>query len=172
MVLLFKLLFLASTVTGFTTFVKTKSLSRSILKFSTETSNEDAEAALIKRINSEVLAESGVELDQLINPSKVVNLEKELINLGLDLNNAKTTIEIDNIQAKINKNKEKLSVEKRAVMRKWLKNLFVGQSVLATVASLLMVYNAIPNVKLPLAIQVLGFWMWWLFIIPSLRFYF
>ena len=32
---------------------------------------EDSDEALIMRISEEVMAESGVELDQLINPSKV-----------------------------------------------------------------------------------------------------
>ena len=54
-------------------------------------------------------------------------------------------------------------------MRGWLKGLFVGQSVIAVVISLFMVYDAVPGYALPLPVKVLGFWMWWLFIIPSLR---
>lgn len=45
----------------------------------------DRDAALIKRLNDEILAESGVELDQLINPSKVVNLERDIENLNIEL---------------------------------------------------------------------------------------
>ena len=40
--------------------------------------NEVEDNLLIERLNAEILAESGVELDQLINPSKVVNLEREI----------------------------------------------------------------------------------------------
>ena len=130
---------------------------------------------MIRRINAEVLAESGVELEQLINPSKVVNLEREILtltaSLSADGDNVLSSEEQARIQEKIAKKKATLSVEKRAVMRSWLKNLFVGQSVVAAVASLLMVYDIVPGYEgqLPLSVQVLGFWMWWLFIIPSLR---
>ena len=140
-----------------------------------EQEQEEVDSALIRRINAEVLAESGVELEQLINPSKVVNLEREIINLTAALSddsNVLSAEEQSRIQEKIAKKKATLSVEKRAVMRSWLKNLFVGQSVLAAVASLLMVYNIVPGYEgqLPLSVKVLGFWMWWLFIIPSLRY--
>ena len=49
-------------------------------------------------------------------------------------------------------------VEKRAVMRGWLKGLFVGQSVIAGAASLVMVYDGLPwqqeALHLPLPIKV------------------
>jgi hypothetical protein len=134
-----------------------------------ENADEEEEDALIKRINAEVLAESGVELDQLINPSKVVNLERDLLKLAKELQTTTILQEKETLEAKISQKQRVLAVEKRAVMRNWLKNLFVIQSVLAAVASLGMVYNAIPGYNLPLSVQVLGFWMWWLFIIPSLR---
>lgn len=131
---------------------------------------EIEEEAMIKRIEDEVMAESGVELDQLINPSKVVNLERDLIKLNAEmLDTSVGQEELNKIQTLIDKKKAVLFIEKRAVMRGWLKNLFVGQSVLAGIISYGMVYNNIPGYDAPLAIQVLGFWMWWLFIIPSLR---
>mmetsp|Transcript_8175 Transcript_8175/g.13771 ORF Transcript_8175/g.13771 Transcript_8175/m.13771 type:complete len:264 (+) Transcript_8175:1093-1884(+) len=132
-------------------------------------SEESADEALIRRVSEEVMQESGVSLDQLINPSKVVNLERDLVQLNSELQVAKTSSAKDEIQQKISKKQATLLVEKRAVMRGWLKNLFVGQSVLAAGISFGMVYNVLPGYDLPLAIQVLGFWMWWLFIIPSLR---
>jgi len=131
----------------------------------------DADTELINRLNREIMLESGVELDQLINPSKVVNLERDLENLRSDL--MSTTLsdsERESIQQIIDKKQSVLNVEKRAVMRGWLKNLFVGQSVLAGAISLAMVYDVVPGYHLPLALQVMGFWMWWLFIIPSLRY--
>ena len=145
------------------------------LKSTSPSEAEEIDSALIRRINAEVLAESGVELEQLINPSKVVNLEREILtltaSLSADGDNVLSSEEQARIQEKIAKKKATLSVEKRAVMRSWLKNLFVGQSVVAAVASLLMVYDIVPGYEgqLPLSVQVLGFWMWWLFIIPSLR---
>lgn len=130
----------------------------------------EAEQKLIERINAEVLAESGVELDQLINPSKVVNLERDLIRLADELQSASNNADRQGIESQIAKKQKVLFVEKRSVMRGWLKNLFVGQSILAVAISFAMVQNALPNTDLPLSVQVLGFWMWWLFIIPSLRY--
>eukprot|EP01038_Epipyxis_sp_PR26KG_P004759 gene4759-6673_t len=129
----------------------------------------DPEEELINRIRAEVFAESGVELDQLINPSKVVNLERDILKLSKELEQSNSQSKILEIENKISKKRATLAIEKRAVMRGWLKNLFVGQSVLAGGISLLMVYDAVPGIQTPLAVQVLGFWMWWLFIIPSLR---
>ena len=130
----------------------------------------EADNALIERIEAEVLAESGVTLDQLINPSKVVNLERELVQLEkiIELGNLNAS-EITEIELNMEDKRKKLAIEKRAVMTGWLKNLFVGQSILAGMASLAMVYDAVPGQHLDLSIQVLGFWMWWLFIVPSLR---
>ena len=137
---------------------------------SSQVIEEESEGELISRINAEVLAETGVELEQLINPSKVVNLERDIIKLTASLSSASMD-EKRRIEDKIVKKRSVLAVEKRAVMRDWLKNLFIGQSVLAGVISFLMVYDIVPgyegNVALP--VKVLGFWMWWLFIIPSLR---
>lgn len=121
---------------------------------------------LIERLNAEVMAESGVPLDQLINPSKVVNAGRDLIILGRQLEVTNDASERDVIQQKMDKKNLVLLQEKKAVMQNWLKNLFVGQSVVAGVVSLALVYQVIPA---DLSVQVLGFWMWWLFIIPSLR---
>ena len=128
--------------------------------------NEAEDNLLIDRLNAEIMAESGVELDQLINPSKVVNLERDLVQLRKQILLTTNTDELAEIQKTIDKKTATLIVEKRGVMRGWLKNLFVGQSVLAGAGSLALVYQWVPT-ELP--IQVLGFWMWWLFIIPSLR---
>lgn len=132
----------------------------------------DDDSALIARIEAEVMAESGVGLDQLINPSKVVNLERDLLKLRNELEQAMSssnTDDVKKVQDTIDKKQATLTVEKRAVMRGWLKNLFVAQSIIAGVISYGMVYNIVPGVQLDISLQVLGFWMWWLFIIPSLR---
>ena len=60
-------------------------------------------------------------------------------------------------------------VEKRAVMRDWLKTLFRGQAYLTAAVSLVAVYDAFPGKHIDLSLQVLGFWSWWLFTVPSLR---
>ena len=93
--------------------------------------DEAEDNLLIERLNAEILAESGVELDQLINPSKVVNLERDLLSLRKQLAMTTNTEEIAVIQKSMDKKTATLIIEKRGVMRGWLKNLFVGQSVLA-----------------------------------------
>lgn len=135
------------------------------------------ENELVKRINDEIFAMDGVGLEDLINPSKVVNFERELLQIDNDMKtlaasnpNAINTPQYKQLEEKVEKIQKKLSIEKRAVMKGWLKNLFVIQSVIAVGISLAMVYDVVPGFPaLPLSIKVLGFWMWWLFIIPSLR---
>lgn len=131
------------------------------------TEAEDSE--LIQRLNQEIFSEMGVELEQLINPSKVVNLERDLIKLERQKLQLTNQGEIEKIDEQIAKKKSTSAIERRSIMQGWLKNLFIFQSVLSGVASLGMVYNSIPGYEAPLPIQVLGFWMWWLFIVPSLR---
>mmetsp|Transcript_8109 Transcript_8109/g.8874 ORF Transcript_8109/g.8874 Transcript_8109/m.8874 type:complete len:305 (+) Transcript_8109:117-1031(+) len=129
------------------------------------------EQELIKQLNAEILQDTGFELEDLINPSKVVNLRRDIIKLEKELNTLPLN-EINKrqeIEKKIENKRATYLIESRAVMRSWLKNLFVIQSVIAGVLSYGMVTNTIPGYNLPLSIQVLGFWMWWLFIIPSLR---
>ena len=138
-----------------------------------EYEDQEKDFYLIQRIEAEVLAESGVGLDELINPSKVINLERDIAKMTLELEDASISEEQKTeINEKLAKKQNTLLIEKRAVMRGWLKNLFVGQSVVAGVASLVMVYDGVPgqiSLNLPLPVKVLGFWMWWLFIVPSLR---
>ncbi len=129
------------------------------------------EQELIKQLNAEILQDTGFELEDLINPSKVVNLRRDMIKLEKELNTLPLNeiTKRQEIEKKIENKRATYLIESRAVMRSWLKNLFVIQSVIAGVISYGMVTNTIPGYNLPLSIQVLGFWMWWLFIIPSLR---
>jgi hypothetical protein len=105
----------------------------------TLTPEEDQQ--LIERLNAEVMAESGVPLDQLINPSKVVNAERDLILLGRQLASTTDSIQRTEIEAKMEKKRKSSLQEKRAIMQGWLKNLFVGQSVVAGLISLALVYQ-------------------------------
>ena len=114
----------------------------------------------VQRINSEILQEMGVPLDELLNPATVVNLERDLYSLRYDL--AVTTglgdievgglttaecdgggqsEEIENIRKSIDKKEKKLFVERRSVFRGWLKNVFLGQAVLSLVVSFIMASN-------------------------------
>lgn len=152
----------------------------------------------VQRINQQIQKESGVDLDELLNPAKVVNLERDLVNLRSELamltggnsNDVvgKTTEECDNggggeaadkIRQKIVKKEKDLLIERRSVFRGWLKNVFLGQAVLSLVLSWFMVtdpsilfgsFDWFQNTRsIDVSIQVLGFWWWWLFIVPSLR---
>ena len=119
----------------------------------------------------EELNEIGVELDQLMNPAKVVNLEVDLINLQSELDECTDENRRQEIENIMEKKSQTLYQEKRMVMQGWLKNLFLGQSILAVVISALMAYNIVPGYyhTLPLPLQVFGYWSFWMFIIPSLR---
>lgn len=113
-----------------------------------------------------------VGLMQLLNPSKVVNLERELEKLREDLAaaQAENLPNVGEIEATIAQKEAKQVAEMRGVMRDWLKAVFVWQSVLSVVVCGLVSYDALPGFPhLNLAIRVLGFWGIWLFTIPSLR---
>lgn len=91
---------------------------------------------------------------------KVVNLERDLFNLRLELasltGNADlevaglSTVEIDGggggedadkIRTKISKKETDLAIERRSVFRDWLKNVFVGQAVISLGVSYVMATN-------------------------------
>ena len=50
-----------------------------------EYEEQEKDFYLIQRIEAEVMAESGVGLEELINPSKVINLERDIAKLTLEL---------------------------------------------------------------------------------------
>jgi len=152
----------------------------------------------VQRIDAQIQQESGVGLDELLNPAKVVNLERDLYNLrselaGLTGNADLDVLELstkecdgggggesaDAIRKKIEKKERDLFIERRSVFRGWLKNVFLGQAVLSLALSWFMVTD--PAIlfqrfdwftttnSIDVSIRVLGFWWWWLFIVPSLR---
>eukprot|EP00624_Nannochloropsis_granulata_P001320 evm.model.NODE_16421_length_6325_cov_27.414228.3 len=125
---------------------------------------------MVQRIRDEVLRETGVELDQLLNPSKVVNLEFDLINLRNERDTTNDNQALAKLEKQIEKKETQLATEKRLVMRGWLKNLFLGQSLLAVALSGVVVYDALPGFDhLPLPVRAFAFWSFWMFTIPSLR---
>jgi len=158
-----------------------------------------SEDPFVQQIDSSIRGEMGVGLDELLNPAKVVNLERDLYNLRTELAaltsapplppDALPTTPLcdgggggpdaDALRAKISKKENDLSRERRSVFRGWLKNVFVVQAVLSTALSYVMATN--PDVlfgtfgwynnvsNMDTSITVLGFWWWWLFIVPSLR---
>jgi hypothetical protein len=111
----------------------------------------------VQEIDAGIQRDFGVSLEELLNPAKVVNLERDLYNLRLELaeatnvnleqlqeesssSTALTTElcdgggggeEVDAIRAKIAKKEKDLLIERRAVFRGWLKNVFLGQAILS-----------------------------------------
>mmetsp|Transcript_8761 Transcript_8761/g.21385 ORF Transcript_8761/g.21385 Transcript_8761/m.21385 type:complete len:348 (+) Transcript_8761:182-1225(+) len=132
----------------------------------------------VQNIDAGIRKDFGVGLDDLLNPAKVVNLERELYQLREELQNTKDQNTIESIATSIEKKEKKLAIERRSVFRDWLKNIFVGQAVISFGISYIMATN--PSTlfggfdwyyynSMDISIQVLGYWFWWLFIVPSLR---
>ena len=123
---------------------------------------------LVMRITAEVNAlNGGAGLDALLNPAKLINTERDLVDLRARRDAGDAS---DDLAKQIASKEAVAYVEKRAVMRDWLKTLFRGQAYVTVVLSLLMVYDVVPFFSpLDLSVRVLGFWSWWLFTVPSLR---
>jgi len=141
---------------------------KELMPFSTQDGNVSPE--LVARIESEVLDLTGVGLEDLINPAKVVNYERERLLLEEELaGGALDPAARAEKEARLDKVVSTLFSEKRAVFKGWLKAVFIGQAVLATLLSGLAAFDAYPGMHIDLSIRALGFWAYWLFIIPSLR---
>jgi len=114
----------------------------------------------VQRIEAQILEESGVGLEELLNPAKVINLERDLYNLRselasltgkpsdfevLDLSTEECDggmnggEKVDGVRKKIEKKERDLYTERRSVFRGWLKNVFLGQAVLSLGLSYIMV---------------------------------
>ena len=140
---------------------------KEILPFATEDGNVDPE--LVDRVNDEVFALTGVGLEDLLNPSKVVNYEREKILLAEQIATCTDAGERAELQARLTKVETQLYSEKRTVFAGWLKAVFVGQAAIAIVLGGVAAFDAFPWFTIDLSLRALGFWSFWLFIIPSLR---
>jgi len=156
-----------------------------------------SEDPFVKQIDAGIQADYGFGLDDLLNPAKVVNLERDLFNLRVELasltGNADLEVaglstaeidgggggeEADKVREKISKKETDLAIERRSVFQGWLKNVFIGQAVISLGVSYVMATNPSSlfggfswfySYNMDISIQVLGYWFWWLFIVPSLR---
>ncbi|KAJ1454963.1 hypothetical protein M885DRAFT_520871 [Pelagophyceae sp. CCMP2097] len=127
-----------------------------------------ADDPLVKRVEAEVAAATGGKgLDSLLNPAKLLNIERDLVDLRSRV--GQPGEDDAELFAMISKKEAVAYVEKRSVMRDWLKALFRGQAYATIGLGLVASNDAIPGVHLDLSLQVLGFWGWWLFTVPSLR---
>jgi hypothetical protein len=111
-----------------------------------------SEDPFVKAINQGIQKDIGVSLDELLNPAKVVNLERDLYVFrtelaqltgatlpadvaALDLTTAACDgggggEAADELRTKIAKKETDLAMERRSVFRGWLKNIFLGQAIL------------------------------------------
>lgn len=118
----------------------------------------------VQAIDAGIQRDVGVPLDGLLNPAKVVNLERDLYNLRMELASLtgrsdvavgedKTLLttaecdgggggeEADALRLKIKKKETDLVMERRSVFRGWLKNIFLIQAVLSFGLSFVMATN-------------------------------
>jgi len=140
---------------------------KELMPMATEEGNVDPE--LVAAIEAEVFELTGVGLEDLLNPSKVVNYEREVRLLRVQIDECQDAAEKGDLQARFDKVEKQLYSEKRTVFRGWLKNVFVGQALIALGLGGVAVYDAFPLYTIDISLRALGFWSFWLFIIPSLR---
>jgi len=119
----------------------------------------------VKMIDEGIQADVGVPLEELLNPAKVVNLERDLVSLRMELaqltgkstdgiggsgDALRTTeacdgggggTEAEELRKKISKKETDLAIERRSVFRGWLKNVFLVQAVLSFGLSYVMATN-------------------------------
>jgi len=124
---------------------------------------------LVDRVNDEVFALTGVGLEDLLNPSKVVNYERERILLEEQLASCTDAEERSELSKRLTKVEAQLYSEKRTVFSGALKAVFVVQALTAIALGGVAAFDAFPTVTIDISLRALGFWSFWLFIIPSLR---
>lgn len=136
---------------------------------SEETSNDAGEPEVQKRVEDDVtarvradLAADGINLDDLLDASSVLQLTREQDSLLSELEANPGDVAKEERLSVI---RTELTKARRQVMQPFLKKVFLVQSVIFGLAG--GVLSGDPDV--PLVGQALGFWMVWLFTIPSLR---
>lgn len=124
-----------------------------------ELSPEDEQAVQVARAR-DALISRGVDFDNLLNSSKVVTLWYELETLR----NSSDTVRLERVTAELER-------ESRAVMGTVLRRTFEIQAILLCILGGVLATDAASSVfgHVPLVGRALGFWMVWLFTIPSLR---
>lgn len=128
------------------------------------------EDPIARRVRDE-LAADGINLDELLNAGKVVNLTRKLDMLTAESEKlAAGSSELQDAKQKMSKLESDLVREKRQVMQNWLKQLFLLQAIIFIGIGGVLANDVVPGVdSVPLVGRALGFWTTWLFTIPALR---
>lgn len=111
------------------------------------------------------LEANGVDFDRLLNSGKVVQLWIEVMELeNGGVLSKKDEERLENIRGKLER-------ECRSTMGDWLKRTFEVQAVVLGLVGGVLATDLLGEVvgNVPLVGRALGFWMVWLFTIPSLR---
>jgi len=139
---------------------------------SKEMFEDDTRTKLLKElVRREVKTDYGVELEDLLNPIKVVSLEKKIFLAELQVARGDASAE-ERAAAEddVGRFRAELAKERKSIMMDWLKLLFRGQAALSILIGGLLAFDAVPLVEhVPIAGRAFGFWTMWLFTIPSLR---
>lgn len=130
-------------------------------------SEEDPVAQRVRK----QLAIDGVNLDDLLNGAKVIDLTRKLEKLTSESQRLSThSQQHKELSEKISKVESDLVREKRLVMQTWLKQLFLVQAYLFIALGGILSNSLVPEqFSVPLVGRALGFWLVWLFTIPALR---
>mmetsp|Transcript_16107 Transcript_16107/g.32251 ORF Transcript_16107/g.32251 Transcript_16107/m.32251 type:complete len:378 (-) Transcript_16107:238-1371(-) len=138
---------------------------------SKEMFEDETRTKLIKElVKREVKADYGVELEDLLNPIKVVSLEKKIFIAEQALEGLPSGEERAQTEDDIARFRSELAKERKSIMMDWLKVLFRGQALLSVLIGGLLASDHVPLVEhVPIAGRAFGFWTMWLFTIPSLR---
>ena len=137
---------------------------------SKEMFQEDTREKLVKELlRREIKAELGMELEDLLNPIKVVNLEKKILASTAKMASASPQ-EREALKIEIDGYKQTLTQERRNVMMDGLRLVFRGQALLSILIGGALAFDKMPFYPdVPIAARAFGFWTMWLFTIPSLR---
>jgi len=133
--------------------------------------NDTREKLLKELLKKEIRNDFGVELEDLLNPIKVVSLEKKILASEAKL--ASTSLSPEDraaAETEIASFKTELAKERRMVMMDGLKLVFRGQALLSIFIGGALAFDKMPFFPdVPIAARAFGFWTMWLFTIPSLR---
>ncbi|GJQ15417.1 hypothetical protein GpartN1_g7208.t1 [Galdieria partita] len=115
-------------------------------------------------------AESNTSMEELLNPARLASLQRRYEELLEQFEHTLDKHDRKEIEVRLQKLERSIELEKRCVMTSGLRRIFVVQALVSLSVGGLLAANKFPFIQeVPLVFRALGFWMVWLFTIPSLR---